>query len=373
MFKRTIEETVRDRINGGKALVITGPRQVGKTTLIKKLLEGTDHLFWDADDTITRNLLTNPGTEKLRSIIGDHKMVFLDEAQRVPDIGLTLKIITDQFKHVQLFVGGSSSFELRNEINEPLTGRKWEFELFPISWEELESKIGYLKAEQQLDNRILFGSYPEVINNQGKEKTTLRNLVDSYLYRDIMAFSGIRKPDVLEKLLQALALQMGSEVNYNELSQLVGINKNTVQSYIEILEKGYVVFRLNSFSRNLRNEIRHNRKVYFYDNGVRNTIIGNFQPLDLRLDKGALWENFLISERLKQNSYMETFAKMYFWRTKQQQEIDLVEERDGKITGYEFKWSSKKTKFTKTFTDTYQAETHLINRDNFRDFVGLKI
>jgi uncharacterized protein len=256
-------------------------------------------------------------------------------------------------------------------LNEPLTGRKWEYEMFPISWEEYENKIGFIKSEQQLENRLLYGLYPEVINNQGKERETLKSLVNSYLYRDILAFSDIRNPEVLEKLLQALALQMGSEVNYNELAQMVGINKVTIQKYIEILEKGYIVFRLNSFSRNLSNEIKQNRKIYYYDNGIRNMIIGNFNPLELRVDKGALWENFLVSERRKQNFYKDTFSKMYFWRTKQQQEIDFVEESNGEIYGYEFKWNSKKAKFPQKFIETYNVETFLINKDNFRSFVKI--
>ena len=371
MFDRTIEDTIKEKINGGKAIVVVGARQVGKTTLLNQLLKDKDYLFLDADDPSTRSLLNSPTTEQIRTFIGDYEYVFVDEAQRIPGIGLTLKIITDQFKKVQLFVSGSSSFDMGNELNEPLTGRKWEYELFPISWEEYENKIGYIKSEQQIENRLLYGLYPEVINNQGKERETLKNLVNSYLYRDILAFSDIRKPEVLEKLLQALALQMGSEVNYNELSQLIGINKITVQKYIEILEKGYIVFRLNSFSRNIRNEIKQNRKIYFYDNGIRNMIIGNFNQLDLRVDKGALWENFLVSERRKQNLYKDTFAKMYFWRTKQQQEIDFVEESNGQIVGFEFKWNSKKTKFPQNFIETYKAEGHVIDRNNFREFVKI--
>ncbi|HZL09114.1 MAG TPA: ATP-binding protein [Prolixibacteraceae bacterium] len=371
MFSRTLENTIKEKINSGKAIVLVGARQVGKTTLLKAILKEKEYLFLDADDPTTRSLLSNPNTEQIRTFIGDSKFIFLDEAQRIPGIGLTLKIITDQFKDVQLFVSGSSSFDLGNELNEPLTGRKWEYEMFPISWEEYEKKIGFLKSEQQLENRLLYGFYPEVINNQGKERETLKNLVNSYLYRDILAFSDIRRPEVLEKLLQALALQMGSEVNYNELSQIVGINKVTVQKYIEILEKGYIVFRLNSFSRNLRNEIKQNRKIYFYDNGIRNMIIGNFSQLDLRIDKGALWENFLISERLKQNTYKDTFSKMYFWRTKQQQEIDLVEEINGEIVGYEFKWKNKKIKIPDKFIETYKAKGILIDRNNFREFVKI--
>jgi uncharacterized protein len=371
MLDRSIKNSIKEKINGGKAIVVIGARQVGKTTLLHDILQDKDFLFLDADDPAIRNLLQSPTTEQIRTIIGDYKYIFVDEAQRISGIGLTLKIITDQFKQVQLFVSGSSSFDLGSELNEPLTGRKWEYELFPISWEEYENKIGYIKSEQQLENRLLYGLYPDVINNQGKERQILKNLVNSYLYRDILAFSEIRKPEVLEKLLQALALQMGSEVNYNEIAQLIGINKITVQKYIEILEKGYVVFKLNSFSRNIRNEIKQNRKIYFYDNGIRNMIIGNFNQLDLRVDKGALWENFLVSERRKQNLYKDTFAKMYFWRTKQRQEINFVEEIGGKITGFEFKWINKKMKFPQSFIDTYNAEGHIIDRKNFREFVKI--
>ncbi len=369
MFDRLIKKRIEKNINSGKAIVVVGARQVGKTTLLKELLKDKEYLFLDADDPATRRILTNPTTEQIRSFIGNYKYIFLDEAQRIEGIGLTLKIITDQFKDVQLFVSGSSSFDLGNELNEPLTGRKWEYELFPISWEEYEKKIGFIKSEQQLENRLLYGLYPEVLNNQGQERETLKNLVSSYLYRDILAFSDIRKSEVLDKLLQALALQMGSEVNYNELSRLVGINKITVQKYIDILEKGYVVFRLNSFSRNIRNEIKQNRKIYFYDNGIRNMIIGNFSSLDLRMDKGMLWENFLVSERIKQNLYKNTFSKMYFWRTKQQQEVDFVEEKDGQIKGFEFKWNDKKTKTPKTFEENYKTKIQIIDRKNFRDFV----
>jgi len=371
MFSRTLENTIKGKIDSGKAIVLVGARQVGKTTLLKNILKDTGYLFLDADDPTTRSLLSNPNTEQIRTIISENKFIFLDEAQRIPGIGLTLKIITDQFKDVQLFVSGSSSFDLGNALNEPLTGRKWEYELFPFSWEEYENEIGFIKSEQQLENRLLYGFYPDVVNNQGQEREILKNLVNSYLFQDILAYSDIRRPEVLEKLLQALAFQMGCEVNYNELAQIAGINKVTVQKYIEILEKGYIVFRLNSFSRNLRNEIMQNRKIYFYDNGIRNMIIGNFNQLDLRPDKGALWENFLVSERRKQNLYKDTFSKMYFWRTKQKQEVDFVEEKDGNIRGYEFKWNSKKSKLPLTFIEAYHAEGFVIDRSNFREFVKI--
>jgi predicted AAA+ superfamily ATPase len=372
MYIRTLTNTIEHKIWKGKAIILVGPRQVGKTTLIKNLIENKKHLFLDADDPTVRSLLNKPNTEQIRSIIGANKIIFIDEAQRIPGIGLTLKIITDQFKEVQLLVSGSSSFDLSSKLNEPLTGRKWEFELFPISWEEFENKHGYLVSEQQLENRMLYGFYPDVLNNPGEEKEVLKQLVNSYLYRDILAYSNIRKPEVLEKLVQALALQIGSEVNYNELAQLVGVDKNTVSNYIDMLQKGYVIFKLESLSRNLRNEIKKNKKIYFYDNGVRNMVLGNFNSLDLRQDTGALWENFLISERLKQNRYKNTYSKMYFWRTKQQQEVDLVEEHNGIITGFEFKWSAKKKlRLPKTFVNAYNANGAIIDRSNYRKFISV--
>ena len=372
MYNRTLHQRLKSKVNKGKAIILIGPRQVGKTTLIKEIINTDKHLFLDGDDSTVRSLLNNPNTEQIKSIIGNHKLIFIDEAQRIEGIGLTLKIIIDQIKNVQVLVSGSSSFDLSNAINEPLTGRKWEYELYPISWEEFEDKHGYLVAEQQLENRLLYGFYPDVLNNQGEEKKVLKQLVNRYLYKDILTYANIRKPEMLEKLVQALALQLGNEVNYNELAQIVCVDKNTVANYIDILEKGYVVFKLNSFSRNLRTEIKKNKKIYFYDNGVRNTVLGNFNPLNLRQDTGALWENFLISERLKQNKYKSTNAKMYFWRTKQQQEVDLVEENNGNISGFEFKWNAKKkVRLPKTFVNEYNAKEVIIDRTNFRTFTTI--
>ncbi len=372
MYNRYLEQVIRSRIGSGKAIVLIGPRQVGKTTLVESLLSDRDYLLLDGDDPTTRALLTSPNTEEIRTILGQYKYVFIDEAQRIDGIGLTMKIITDRFKDVQLFTSGSSSFDLSNKINEPLTGRKWEYHLYPISWEEFEQYHGHLNAEQQLENRLLYGFYPDVLNNPGDEVNILRNLVNSYLYSDILSFAGIRKPDVLEKLVQALAMQVGSEVNYSELAQIVNVDKNTVSKYIDILQKGFIVFKLGSFSRNLRNEIKHNQKIYFYDNGVRNMVIGNFNPLDTRADKGALWENFLIAERIKQIAYKQSLTKAYFWRTKQQQEIDFIEETNGKITGYEFKWVQRNNlKLPSSFLEAYQADSKIIDRNNFRDFVKM--
>ncbi len=372
MIERTLRARIEDKMGRDKAIMLIGPRQVGKTTLIMQFLQDKDYLFFDGDDPVTRTTLDTPNTEQLRSLIGSSKIIFIDEAQRVSNIGLTMKIIVDQFKDVQLWISGSSSFSLFNELNEPLTGRKWEYELFPISWEELENEVGYLAAERQLENRLVYGMYPDVINNPGEEVEILQNLVSSYLYKDILSYAGIKKPGVLDKLVRGLALQVGSEVNYTELGQLVGVDRNTVEKYITVLEQGYVIFRLPSYNRNVRNEIKKGRKIYFYDNGIRNMIIGSMNEIQLRSDIGALWENFLIAERIKQNRYKMTLAKSYFWRTNQQQEIDYVEEIGVNLAAFEFKWNPKKRAvISKTFIDTYDAEGLVVNRNNFREFVKI--
>jgi len=370
MYARYLQKIIAKRENDNKAIIIIGARQVGKTTLAESILKGKKYLFIDGDNPAMRSMLNNPNTEEIKSIIGENKIVFFDEAQRINNIGITIKIIIDQLKDVKVYVTGSSAFYLQNSINEPLTGRKWEYQLFPISWEEYEERHSYINSIQQLERRLIYGFYPEVLNNTGDEKAILYQLVNSYLYRDIFEFAGIRKPDVLDKLLKALAFQVGNEVSYNELSQIVGVDKATISRYIHILEQGYIIFRLPSFSKNLRNEIKRNQKIYFYDNGIRNALISNFQNMELRMDKGALWENFLMSERLKQNRYKETFTQMYFWRTKQQQEVDLVEVKDGQISGFEFKWKAKnQQKLPKSFVETYQAKSFMIDKANFRDFV----
>lgn len=371
MIQRTLFDVVVKHL--GKAIIILGPRQTGKTTLLNEVAKSLgDYLLLDADDPLVRNQLENANTSQLKQIIGNHRTVFIDEAQRVKNIGLTLKIITDQLKGVQLLVSGSSALELANEINEPLTGRKWEYMLYPISWQEFTINTGYLQSLQQIENRLVYGMYPEVINHTGMEKEVLKQLSGSYLYKDLLSYQGIRKPEIIEKLLQALALQIGNEVSYSELALLLKIDSKTVASYIDLLEKVFIIFRLSPFSRNLRNEISTNRKIYFYDNGIRNALIANYNPLSLREDTGALWENFLISERMKYLHYKSVYANRFFWRTKQQQEIDYIEERDGKLYAFEFKWNAvKKVKFSKTFTGEYKnVETKVINRENFNEFIN---
>jgi uncharacterized protein len=370
LYPREVQNLIEQKFGRGKAIIVIGPRQVGKTTLIRNILKGKPHLFLNCDDPAVRQKLENINTEGLRQLIGRETIVFIDEAQHIAGVGLTLKLITDQFSEIQLIVSGSSSFELGNLSNEPLTGRKWEYTLFPISWQEFENHHGYLFAEQSLETRLIYGLYPDVLNYPGEEQEVLQQLTSSYLYKDILALANIRKPEILDKLILALALQLGGEVSANELAATVGIDKNTVMKYISILEKSFIIFRLGSFSRNLRNEIRKNVKIYFYDNGIRNAIIGNFNPLALRNDTGALWENFLISERMKRNYYCKRYARSYFWRTTQQQEIDYVEEYDGKLFAYEFKWSpAQKVRFPQSFSNAYQPELQVIHRENFRSFL----
>lgn len=371
-IKRILAERIKKQLFKGKTLVIIGSRQVGKTTLIREVIGKTDSfLFLDGDDSEIRQILSKNNTNELKQIIGNYKIVFIDEAQRINNIGLTAKIIHDQFKQVQLILSGSSALDLNNAINETLTGRKLEYHLFPISWGELATQNGFLTAKQDLNNRLIYGSYPDVIVNIGQEKEILKNLTESYLYKDILMLGNIKKPELLERLLQALAYQIGSIVSYTELANLLGVAKETVASYIQLLEKAYVIFKVSTFSRNLRNEIKTSKKIYFYDNGIRNAIINAYNPIDLRSDKVALWENFLISERVKYLNYSGIYCNYYFWRNKDQQEIDWVEEKDLQISAYEFKWKdAEKVKFPKSFIQAYNPETVAIDRDNFGEFLS---
>jgi len=372
MIKREIEEIVTGKMFSGKAIVIIGARQTGKTTAINHVLESQKNvLFLNGDDSFVRNLLKDSNTENIRKVVGNHKIVFIDEAQRIESAGLIAKIIVDHFNDVQLILSGSSAFEIKNNLSESLTGRKWEYILYPVTWQELEETEGYVKSLKQLELRLIYGMYPEIVTHPADAQERLKQVVDSYLYRDLLAFANIKKPEVLENLLKALALQMGSEVSYTELAGLLHIDKNTVKSYIEILEKGFIIFTLGSFSRNLRNELKFARKVYFWDNGVRNTIVNNFNPLELRQDTGDLWENFMISERLKRNNFHAPFAKPYFWRTTEQQEIDYIEENGENIAAFEFKWNAKKqAKNIQSFKNNYNIEIVTVNPDNFRSFIG---
>ncbi len=373
MINRTILQRIREVLFKGKTIIILGPRQSGKTTLLEMLAAEIKEkvLLLDCDEPDIRKELTESTSTQLKARIGNARMVMIDEAQRVKNIGITLKLIHDKIKDVQLIVTGSSSLELSDEINEPLTGRKYEFLLLPLSTSEMIDHTDERTEKRLLEQRLLYGFYPGIINEPGNERKLLNSLTGSYLYKDIFRFQDIRKPEIIESLLEALALQCGSEVSYNELGNTLGIDQLTARRYIELLEKAFVVFRLRSFSRNARNEIKKSRKIYFYDNGIRNALISNFNNIELRTDKGALWENFLVSERFKLLNNIQSDFKRYFWRTQQQQEIDYIEERDGKLYAFEFKWSEKKKpKIPATFLKAYpESFTAMINRDNYIEFL----
>ncbi len=372
MIKRELEQLIKSKINRGKAVILLGPRQTGKTTLMMKIAGGAgEFLLLNCDDPVAREQLENANTETIRQLLGKYRMVLIDEAQRISNTGLTLKLITDFFKDVQLLVTGSSSFELADKVNEPLTGRKWEYFLFPVSWKELSDYSGNLSALRQLETRLLYGMYPDVITKPGEEREILKQLTDSFLYKDLLAFQGVRRPDLVVNLLRALALQLGSEVSYNELSRLLQVDKKTVSTYIDLLEKAFIVFRLTPYRRNHRTEIGKSRKVYFYDNGIRNALAANFNPLILRQDTGALWENFLIAERMKHNHYSRRWVNSYFWRTTSQQEVDYIEESEGQLSAFEFKWSaSGHGKIPRSFITSYpEAKTMIVSRENFTDFI----
>jgi len=369
MIYRKLEEIIRSRLFSEKAIVVIGARQTGKTTSVNNIISNLQNVaVLNGDDMVVRALLSSANSAQIRAIIGNSKILFIDEVQRIENIGLTAKIIVDNFRDVQLILSGSSAFEIKNSLSESLTGRKWQFIMYPVTWKELEKTYGYLQALQQLEHRMIYGMYPEIITHPADEKERLKQLIDSYLYNDLLSFAKIKKPDVLEELLRALALQMGNEVSFNELSQLLKIDKNTVKTYIEILEKGFIIFKLSSYNNNLRDELKFAKKIYFWDNGIRNALINNFNPFSMRNDIGALWENFMISERMKKNNYDNPYAKSFFWRTASQNEIDYIEENNGEIMAFEFKWNEKKrSKKIKSFTNSYQKETITINPSNFQE------
>ena len=373
MIPRIIANNIISLLGSDKAIIIMGARQVGKSTLLNAVLSSDDDVLWmNGDDLDIQLLFSQITSTRIRAIIGKHHIVVIDEAQRIPDIGIRLKLITDQVKGVQVIATGSSSFELANKVNEPLTGRKREFRMFPLTFSELVAHTNLLEELRMLPHRLVYGYYPEVVCSPGNERVVLKELADSYLYRDILSLDGIGKPDKLSRLLQALAFQIGNQVSYNEVATLVGLDSKTVERYIDILEKSYIIFRLGSFSRNLRNELKSSRKIYFWDLGIRNAVIGNLSQIESRTDAGALWENFCIAERMKQLSYKGSFAHSWFWRTQQQKEIDYLEEEDGILSAYEFKWNAHKasTRCPVAFRTAYPAVPfHVITPQNVDEFV----
>jgi len=373
MIDRQLKKLIMGDMFEGKAILLFGSRQCGKSTLVEELLKEQGHpwLYLNGDEADVREMLTNTTSAKLKSLAADNKIVFIDEAHRIPDIGITLKLFTDQLKGIQVIATGSSAFDLSGKVNEPLTGRKYEFMLYPLSFSEMAGYHGLLQEKRMIEHRMIYGYYPEIVTKPGNAKKHLKLLANSYLYKDLLTLEQIKKPVLLEKLLKALALQVGSEVSYHELAQVVGADKATVEKYIDLLEKAFVVFRLPALNRNVRNEIKKGKKVYFFDCGIRNAIIGNFNDVNSRTDTGVLWENYVIAERIKHLRYSNEDVAQYFWRTVQQQEIDLIEENNGQLAAFEFKWGKVyKSKFPVTFTDNYPgATTHIVTPENIEEFV----
>lgn len=373
LLTRNLQKIIEKRMFCGKAIVLIGARQVGKSTLFRQILSAYDDvLTLNCDNAETRALLQNANLGELQRMVGSHRIVMVDEAQRVPGIGLAMKLIADNMPEVQLLITGSSSLLLQGAMNEPLTGRKFEYHLFPFSTQELNDNWDYVRTRSMLESRLVYGSYPDVLNAGGDSEVILSNLSGSYMYQDLLSLEGVRKPVLIEKLLVALALQVGSEVSYNELSQTVGSDVKTVERYVDLLEKCYIVFRLPALSRNMRTELKKGKKIYFYDNGIRNAVIQNFNPLGLRGDVGALWENFVVSERIKFNNNRGHRANYYFWRTTTQQEIDLVEESGGAFQLFEMKWNAKKSQLNppSDFTKAYgEMPFSVVTPDNYFDFL----
>ena len=373
MIHRILEDQITPLLNSGKAIIIMGARQVGKSTLLETIFRRQENVLWMAgDDLDVQELFSQVTSTRLKALLGKSKTLIIDEAQRIPDVGLRIKLITDQIKDVQVVATGSSSFELASKINESLVGQKREFRMFPISFSEMVAQTNLLEELRLIPHRMVFGYYPEVVSNPGNEATILKELSDSFLYKDILSFESINKPDKIVRLLKALAFQIGSQVSYNEISQLIGLDSKTVERYIDILEKSYIIFRLGSFSRNLRNELKQSRKIYFWDLGIRNILIGNLAQVENRADTGALWENYIIAERLKRNSYNNSIAQYWFWRTQQQKEIDYLEEENGLLNAYEFKWNDKKsnTRVPDSFAKAYpDAQFHIITPKNADEFL----
>lgn len=374
-IRRALRKTIIEKINdSSKGIVIYGARQVGKTTLVNSLVEQLKlkTLVVNGDQSKYTDILSSRDLAKIKELVAGYELLFVDEAQRIPEIGINLKIIRDELPDLKLIVTGSSSLDLASSISEPLTGRVWTYKLYPISIMELSEFNNNFELKSQVEDRLIFGSYPEIFGIEGTEKRKeyLRVLSDAYLYKDMLELSGLRNTSKIRDLLKLLAFQIGNEVSLTELGATLEMSKDTVAKYIDYLEKSFIVFRLSGFSRNLRKEVSKMDKIFFYDLGVRNILIDNMKPLKDRNDVGALWENFLMIERMKRNAYLGINPATYFWRTYTGAELDYIEEGEGELRGYEFKYQKANVKAPKSWQETYSGSLfNLINGKNWLEFV----
>lgn len=374
MIKRIIEDRIFECLVANKAILIFGARRVGKTILMKQILMKANSkvLFMNGEDLDTLSLLESQSVSNYKRLLNGIEILAIDEAQNIPDIGQKLKLIVDEVSGIKVIASGSSSFDLLNKAGEPLVGRSSQFLLFPFSQNELTDKENVLQVHQNLEEKIVYGYYPEVVlmNDLGQKKDYLKNIVNSYLLKDILVLDGLKNSKKMLELLKLIAFQIGSEVSYDELSRQLGLSRNTVEKYLDLLSKVFVIYKLGAFSRNLRKEVSKAGKWYFYDTGIRNAIISNFSLLSQRLDNEQLWENYLINERIKQNFYFNQDKSFYFWRTYDGQEIDLIEVENGKLNAFEFKWGEKLPRVPRAFADNYSEATYqVVNKSNFLDFI----
>jgi predicted AAA+ superfamily ATPase len=374
--ERAIYKDFLKHIKPGKVLILLGARRVGKTQLLKQILDQLPQdktLMLNGEDQQTLDLLAERSVENLKLVVGSAKYVIIDEAQGIPDIGLKLKLLVDELSHVHVIVTGSSMFELNNKLGQPLVGRSNVIQLFPLSQLEFQANENIIETYSRLEQRLVYGSYPELSNllNSEEKIDYLEGLISSYLLKDILAYEGIKKADKIIDLLRLIAFQIGTEVSIDELAMnLKGISRNTIESYLDLLSKVFIIYPVRGFSRNLRKEISKSNRWYFYDNGIRNALIRNYNQINLRNDVGQLWENYLMSERMKVNSYLKRRVNSYFWRTYDQQEIDLIEEKGTQLAAFEFKWKKNKIKTPTAWKNHYQdSDFQVIHNENYLNFV----
>jgi hypothetical protein len=376
-IERQIQKDIIQDFFLGKIIVILGARQVGKSTLMQAITkELNQKMLWlDGENSDVHALFEQPDSQRLRDLVKDNKILVIDEAQKIDKIGSILKLYADYHKDIQVIASGSSAFELKDKLNEPLTGRKFEYHLYPLSFSEMAEHHGMLTETRLLTKRMVYGYYPEIVTMPDNEERILRFLSDSYLYKDIFLYKGLKRPEKILDLLRLLAWQIGSEVSYNELSNTLGIDNQTVETYIQFLEQTFIVYKLNAYNRNQRNELKKTKKIYFNDLGIRNALINDFRDVQIRSDIGSLFENYVINEMRKQNDYLRKHAHLYFWRSADQREVDLILDKNGVLNAFEIKWSdTKKIRLTKSFTNLYPNHTFTpIHKGNYMDVLKLEM
>ncbi|AEI46966.1 ATP-binding protein [Runella slithyformis] len=374
VIQRRIEEEFRKKLVAGKVNLLVGARRVGKTFLLKKIIQSIDepYLWLNGDDESTHTLLAERSLQNYKRLTSGISILIIDEAQMIQDIGLKLKIIVDEFPHLKIIASGSSAYALSYKVGEPLVGRAHWHRLYPIAQTELQHYENYLETIRNLEERLIYGSYPEIfqIENFIEKERYIKEILDSYLFKDLLTFDEIRNSNKIRNLLKLIAFQIGKEISYEELGKQLGMSKNTVEKYLDLLSKVFVVYRVGGYSKNLRKEVSKSSRWYFYDNGVRNALIDNFNPISLRNDIGELWENYLMTERLKKNEYERKYKEIYFWRTYDQQEIDCIEVKNLELEAYEFKWGNRNVKVPKAFAEAYpEAKFEVITKENYLDFI----